>query len=224
MPHPCSTPFYPHDTVPWPRTTAYPCTARAHMLNGIHAGSHVPNGLEIGSVRCTCSLPYGEAWEPDSFRAQSQRRDVMSMVEMINTACGETTQGSYLDTTTCITTGFSLLLLSERKCIAKPYPKKASAHPEPLPIRQSTGSSPPLNTWNCTRFHSYQPSVLGLYNTESGAVSKALKNQIFRVKNGGLGWHSLHITLASAFYFACLARTASACGTHPEPSLVLVLV
>ena len=62
----------------------------------------------------------------------------------------------------------------------------------------------------------------GIDNTESEAVGKALPYQTFGGKNGGLGWHILHITLASAFCLGCLARTASAHGTHPEPYLVLV--
>ena len=113
-----------------------------------------------GASKSGSAPPRGGAWDSDSLRAQSQRRDVMSTVEMINTACGETTQGFHLNTTICIATGVSLLLFFEHKGIAKPDSKKSSAHSELLPIRQSTGSSPPLNAWNCTQFQSYRPSVL----------------------------------------------------------------
>ena len=51
------------------------------------------------------ATPRDETWDADSLRTQSQRKDVMWTVEMINTACGETMQGFHLNPRTCITAG-----------------------------------------------------------------------------------------------------------------------
>ena len=59
-----------------------------------------------------------------------------------------------------------MLLLFEHRGIAMPYSKKASAHPEPLPIRQSTGSSQPPSALNCTQFQSYHRQRIVPDNTE----------------------------------------------------------
>ena len=130
---------------------------------------------------------YGEVREPDSLRAQSQRRDVTSTAEIINIACGETTQGFHLNATTCIPTWVSILLLFGRKGIAKPNSNKAPAHPEPLPIRQSTGSSLPLNAWNCTQFQSGRPPVLWTLQYQIWGRQQNLISSTFGWKNGGLG-------------------------------------
>ena len=62
---------------------------------------------------------------------------------------------------------------------------------------------------------------LRLDNTECEVASMALQYRTFGGKNGGLGWHILHITLASTFCYACPACTASALGSQPTSSLVL---
>ena len=97
----------------------------------------------------------------------------MSTAEIIITACGETTQDFHLNVTTYPPTGVSILLLFESKRIAKPNSNNASAHPEPLPIRQSTGSS--LLSTPGTALSSIQADQqsFGLYNTKFEAVSKA---------------------------------------------------
>jgi hypothetical protein len=81
------------------------------------------------------------------------------MVEMMNIACGETEQSFHLNASTYTRTGNPLLLFFEHKSTAMPNTNKASAHPEPLPIRQSTGSSQQYNDSNCVQFQSYRPSV-----------------------------------------------------------------
>ena len=70
-----------------------------------------------GSLVVTASTIH----KPDSLGAQSQRRDVISTAEIINTACDETTQGFHLNATTCTRTGVSILLFFERKSTAKPH-------------------------------------------------------------------------------------------------------
>ena len=119
---------------------------------------------------------------------------------MIVTSCGETVQKFHLNTKTCITTVAPLLLLFENKGIVIPYSKKAFAHPEPLPVCQRTGSSqsPVLETvrsFNHTDRQRLEPD-----NTEFKALSKALQYRTLGGKNEGLGWHTLHVTFASAFY------------------------
>jgi hypothetical protein len=68
--------------------------------------------------------PRGEAWEPDSLRAQSQRRDVVSMVEMMNIACGETEQSFHLNASTYTTTGNPLLLFLTTRALPCPIRKR----------------------------------------------------------------------------------------------------
>ena len=81
-----------------------------------------------------------------------------------------------------------------------PYPKKTPAHPEPLPIRRSTGSSQPPVLETARSFIHTDRQRLEPDNTEFKAVSEALRYRTFGGKNEGLGWHTLHVILASVFY------------------------
>ena len=80
--------------------------------------------LALQASKSDSAPPRGEAWEPDSLRAQSQRRDVVSMVEMMNIACGETEQSFHLNASTYTTTGNPLLLFLTTRALPCPIRKR----------------------------------------------------------------------------------------------------
>ncbi len=80
--------------------------------------------LPAGASKSDSAPPRGEAWEPDSLRAQSQRRDVMTMVEMMNITCGETAQSFHLDTSTQTRAGNLLLLFLNTRTLPCPIRKR----------------------------------------------------------------------------------------------------
>jgi len=81
-----------------------------------------------------------------------------------------------------------------------PYSKKSPAHPEPLPIRQSTSSLQPPVLETARSFNHTDRQRLEPDNTEFKAVSEALQYRNFGGNNEELGWHTFHVILASVFY------------------------